>query len=99
MTTLGKGDLAPDLALSTTAGEVTLASLTARGPVVVYFYPKNETPGCTVEACGFRDAYESFVDAGATVVGVSTCASSRGVPPVLTVRRGTAPKCARRAAP
>src|SRR3954469_23465001 len=40
-------------------------------PLVVYFYPKDETYGCTVEACGFRDSYEAFSDAGADVIGVS----------------------------
>ena len=42
------------------------------GAVVLYFYPKDDTPGCTVEACGFRDAYEDFKDAGAEVVGISS---------------------------
>lgn len=48
--------------------------------VVLYFYPKNETPGCTVEACGFRDHYVEFTEAGAHVVGVSADseASHRG---------------------
>jgi len=40
-------------------------------PLVLYFYPKDDTPGCTKEACSFRDAYEDFIDAGARVVGVS----------------------------
>lgn len=40
--------------------------------VVLYFYPRDETPGCTREACAFRDAYEDFVDAGAEVIGVSS---------------------------
>jgi peroxiredoxin Q/BCP len=40
-------------------------------PLVVYFYPKDETYGCTIEACGFRDAYEDFTAAGAEVIGVS----------------------------
>ena len=41
------------------------------GVIVLYFYPKNETTGCTAEACRFRDDYEDFVDAGAQVIGVS----------------------------
>ena len=45
--------------------------LTGRGPFVVYFYPRDDTPGCTVEACAFRDDFESFVEAGAAVYGVS----------------------------
>jgi peroxiredoxin Q/BCP len=39
--------------------------------VVVFFYPKDETPGCTAEACSFRDSYDVFQEAGATVVGIS----------------------------
>ena len=39
--------------------------------MVLYFYPKDETPGCTKEACSFRDSYEDFVKAGAEVIGVS----------------------------
>lgn len=45
--------------------------LLQRAPVVLFFYSKDETPGCTIEACGFRDAYRRFTDAGAAVVGVS----------------------------
>jgi len=41
------------------------------GAKVVYFYPKDDTPGCTLEACAFRDAYEDFSDAGITVIGIS----------------------------
>jgi thioredoxin-dependent peroxiredoxin len=41
------------------------------GPFVVYFYPKDDTPGCTQEACGFRDSYEEFAAAGVPVIGVS----------------------------
>ncbi len=47
-------------------------SLFAGGPLVLYFYPKDNTPICTKQACSFRDAYESFTAAGATVVGVSS---------------------------
>jgi peroxiredoxin Q/BCP len=50
---------------------VSLEELLARGPVVLYFYPKDETTGCTVEACGFRDTYPELRAAGAEVVGVS----------------------------
>jgi thioredoxin-dependent peroxiredoxin len=49
-----------------------LADAIARGPVVVFFYPKDGTPGCTAEACSFRDASEDFAAAGATVVGISS---------------------------
>jgi peroxiredoxin Q/BCP len=64
---------APDFALPSQSGEqVRLSDVWARGPVVLYFYPKDETPGCTTEACTFRDSYEAFKDAGAEVVGVSS---------------------------
>jgi thioredoxin-dependent peroxiredoxin len=51
--------------------EVVLEALLAKGPVVVYFYSRDFTPICTMEACAFRDAYEDMRDLGATVVGVS----------------------------
>jgi len=57
--------------LRTDGTSVLLADLIGRRTLVLYFYPKDETPGCTAEACGFRDAYEDFVAAGAEVVGVS----------------------------
>ena len=50
---------------------VTLAELLQAGPLVLYFYPKDETPGCTKQACGFRDAFEAIKDVGGQVVGVS----------------------------
>jgi peroxiredoxin Q/BCP len=50
---------------------VTHEDLLGRGPFVVYFYPRDDTPGCTVEACAFRDDFEAFTDAGAAVYGVS----------------------------
>lgn len=69
---LSVGDTAPDFALPDQDGhEVRLSTLTAKGPVVVFFYPKDGTPGCTKEACAFRDAYDTFVTAGCTVVGIS----------------------------
>ncbi|HMP08142.1 MAG TPA: peroxiredoxin [Lacipirellulaceae bacterium] len=51
---------------------ICLSDLFGAGPVVLFFYPKNDTPVCTREACAFRDSYEEFVAAGATVVGVSS---------------------------
>jgi peroxiredoxin Q/BCP len=67
------GQKAPDLTLPNQKGEATtLSKLWKEGPVVLYFYPKDETAGCTAQACGFRDAYTSFKDAGAEVVGVSS---------------------------
>jgi len=53
-------------------GTVTLDSLLGQGPVVFFFYPKDETPGCTAEACAFRDATGDFVAAGARILGVSS---------------------------
>ncbi|HET6684628.1 MAG TPA: thioredoxin-dependent thiol peroxidase [Gaiella sp.] len=66
-----EGKPAPDFTLaSDTGGEVTLSEL--RGShVVLYFYPRDDTPGCTAQACGIRDAWGEFEDAGAVVVGVS----------------------------
>jgi peroxiredoxin Q/BCP len=65
------GDTAPGFTLPDQDGnEVTLQDL--RGSwVVLYFYPADDTPGCTAESCSFRDSHEDFVDAGARVVGIS----------------------------
>lgn len=65
------GDQAPDFTLPDQDGRpVRLADL--RGSwVVLYFYPADDTPGCTAESCRFRDTHEDFVDAGARVIGVS----------------------------
>jgi thioredoxin-dependent peroxiredoxin len=66
------GDPAPDFTLPSQDGTpVTLSDLTREGTVVLFFYPKDETPICTKEACAFRDSHEVFKDAGARVVGVS----------------------------
>ncbi|MGD9615921.1 MAG: thioredoxin-dependent thiol peroxidase [Alphaproteobacteria bacterium] len=65
------GDQAPDFTLPTDGnGSVTLSELRGR-PVVLYFYPKDDTSGCTAEACGFRDAFPDFGRTGAVVIGVS----------------------------
>lgn len=65
------GDQVPDLTIATDGGgKVNLAELKGQ-KVVLYFYPKDDTPGCTKEACGFRDDYSAFIDSGAVVVGVS----------------------------
>jgi peroxiredoxin Q/BCP len=71
MSMIGEGDLAPDFTLPSDTGEpLTLSSL--RGsPIVLYFYPKADTPGCTAQACGIRDAWGEFESRGAVVLGVS----------------------------
>jgi len=67
------GDRIPDFTLKDQDGnEVSTEDILGRGPVVLYFYPKDETPGCTKEACYFRDQYEAFTDEGAQVIGVSS---------------------------
>jgi peroxiredoxin Q/BCP len=67
------GDTAPDFSLSAADGrKVSLADYRGKQAVVLYFYPKDNTPGCTTEACAFRDSYEVFKDAGAEVIGVSS---------------------------
>ncbi len=68
---LGVGDRAPDFTLPSTSGSVRLADVLRRTVVVLYFYPKDETAGCTAEACAFRDSYEVFTQAGVEVIGVS----------------------------
>jgi len=68
---LSVGDRAPDFTLPSSAGAVRLADVLRGTAVVLYFYPKDETPGCTAEACAFRDGYEVFTQAGAEVIGVS----------------------------
>jgi len=71
-TSVQMGQAAPDFtAPRTGGGEFRLSDLKRKSAVVLFFYPKDETPGCTAEACAFRDSYEIFVDAGAEVVGVS----------------------------
>jgi thioredoxin-dependent peroxiredoxin len=75
------GSTAPDFTLPDSSGNaVRLYSLLEKGPVVLYFYPKDETTGCTAQACEFRDRHSLFAAAGTTVVGVSddTVKSHRG---------------------
>jgi len=65
------GQAAPEFELGTDSGDtVSLASLRGK-PVVLYFYPKDDTPGCTAQACAIRDAWGEFQRAGAVVLGVS----------------------------
>ena len=65
------GNPAPEFTMPTDGGgEISLSALKGK-PVVLYFYPKDDTPGCTKEACGFRDAMPDFSGIDATIVGVS----------------------------
>jgi peroxiredoxin Q/BCP len=71
MTTIAEGAKAPDFTLPADGGgRVSLKALRGR-PVVLYFYPKDDTSGCTKEACGFRDAEPDFSGIKAAVIGVS----------------------------
>ena len=71
------GDTAPDFTLPSQSGEsVSLKDFIGKKSVVLYFYPKDDTPGCTAEACAFRDSYEVFKEAGAEVIGVSDDSSA-----------------------
>jgi peroxiredoxin Q/BCP len=71
-TGLGAGDKAPEFTLTDQSGKsVSLKDFRGRDNVVVYFYPKDDTPGCTKEACTFRDQYAAFTDIGAVVLGIS----------------------------
>ena len=73
MTELVAGQKAPEFTLESTAGPLTLSALCEQADkgVIVYFYPKASTPGCTTQACDFRDSLNSLLGAGYTVVGVS----------------------------
>lgn len=73
MTNVSVGDVAPDFTLLDQRGRsVRLHELTATKNVALYFYPKDATPGCTIEARSFRDAYTEFAAADTEVVGVSS---------------------------
>jgi thioredoxin-dependent peroxiredoxin len=65
------GEPAPDFSLPDADGrEVTLSEFRGQ-PVIIYFYPRDDTPGCTKQACGIRDAWSEFTEAGAAVLGIS----------------------------
>jgi peroxiredoxin Q/BCP len=66
-----EGKPAPDFSLTSDSGETVKLSDLRGKPVVLYFYPKDDTPGCTAQACGIRDDYGSFEERGAVVLGVS----------------------------
>jgi peroxiredoxin Q/BCP len=66
------GESAPEFALRNQKGElISLSEILKSKKAVVYFYPKDETAGCTAEACSFRDNYEDFLNLGAEVIGIS----------------------------
>lgn len=67
------GDTVPNFtALDTNGNEFRSQDFVGKKPVVFYFYPKDNTPGCTAQACSFRDQYEDFKDLGAEVIGISS---------------------------
>ncbi|MFH6958423.1 peroxiredoxin [Flavobacterium aquidurense] len=67
------GDIVPNFTAKDSHGEVFESqSVLGRKPLVIYFYPKDNTPGCTTEACSFRDQYEDFAALGAEVIGISS---------------------------
>src|SRR6266513_16157 len=66
-----EGKPAPDFELTSDSGEDVKLSDFRGKPVVLYFYPKDDTPGCTTQACGIRDVYADFRERGAVVLGVS----------------------------
>lgn len=92
-------DKAPDFTLQAHTGtEFTLSNFLGKKNVVLYFYPEDESPGCTKEACAFRDSYEYFKDLGAEVVGVNAgsieshkrFASHHNLPFILLSDKGNA---------
>ncbi len=68
---IAEGSPAPDFELTSDSGERVRLSSLRGNPVVLYFYPKDDTPGCTTEACEFRDAYDEFRRRGLEILGVS----------------------------
>ncbi len=69
--TLKEGDKAPDFSAATNGGNTVELGDYRGKHVILYFYPKDDTPGCTKEACGFRDSWKDFEDKGADILGVS----------------------------
>lgn len=72
MTTLKEGDKAPNFTANDQNGKSTALSDFTGKNVILYFYPKDDTPGCTAESCSFRDNYQSLLAKGFEVIGVST---------------------------
>ncbi|WP_165243680.1 thioredoxin-dependent thiol peroxidase [Paludisphaera soli] len=71
-----EGQPAPDFSLPNQDGTPVQLSAFKGGPVVLYFYPKDDTSGCTKQACGFRDGFPDYEAAGATVLGISPDSSA-----------------------
>ena len=69
--TISADEPAPDFTLADEGGRMHSLSDYRGKPVVLYFYPKDDTPGCTKEACGFRDDYSAYEEAGAVILGIS----------------------------
>ena len=95
--TVKVGDKAPDFTLPSQMGDnVTLSEFLGKKNIVLYFYPKDETIGCTKEACAFRDNYEELTKLGAEVLGISgqsveshkSFASHYGLPFILLADEG-----------
>ncbi|NER12289.1 redoxin domain-containing protein [Leptobacterium flavescens] len=75
---LSIGDSVPDFTLKDKDGkDFNIRDLKGKRPFVVYFYPRDFTPGCTKEACSFRDRYEEFTELGAEVIGISSDSEKR----------------------
>jgi peroxiredoxin Q/BCP len=71
--TLKIGDKVPSfVAIDANGTSFDSNDIIGKKPVVIYFYPKDNTPGCTLQACGFRDSYEDFIELGAEVIGISS---------------------------
>lgn len=68
---LSKGQTAPEFTFVTSSGEKKSTASLKGSPYLVYFYPRDDTPGCTTEACEFRDQADAFAAAGLTIIGVS----------------------------
>ena len=68
---VAEGSPAPDFELTSDGGETVRLSDLRGTPVVLYFYPRDDTPGCTKQACGIRDAWDDFRETGAAVFGIS----------------------------
>ncbi|MBD2599008.1 MULTISPECIES: peroxiredoxin [Microcystis] len=72
MAAIKVGDRVPNFSLPSQTGTTfNIGDLIGKKSLVIYFYPKDDTPGCTAESCAFRDSYEVFTDAGAEVIGIS----------------------------